>query len=52
MHTAWGVVCVTCVCVCVWGGELQRFSNVFMNRVLLEDAYFLCIFASNGSCTY
>ena len=44
MHTAWGVVCV--------GGELQRFSSLFMNRDLLEDAYFLCLFASSGSCTY
>ena len=34
------------------GGELQHFSSVFMNRVLLEDAYFLCLFASNGSGTY
>ena len=47
MYTAWGVVCV-----CGEGGELQRFSSVFMNRVLLEDAYFLCLFASSGSCTY
>ena len=50
MHTAWGVVCV---CVCGGGGgELQRFSSLFMNRDLLEDAYFLCLFASSGSCTY
>ena len=49
MHTAWGVVCVW---VGGGGGELQHFPSVFMNRVLLEDAYFLCLFASNGSCTY
>ena len=47
MHTAWGVVCV-------WGGggELQRVSSLFMNRDLLVDAYFLCLFASSGPCTY
>ena len=39
MHTAWGVVCV-----CVWGGggELQRFSSVFMNwKMRISRVYLL-----------
>ena len=47
LHTAWEVVCV-----CGGGGGGGVNSNVFQCVHELEDAYYLCLFASNGSCTY
>ena len=41
MHTAWGVVCV---CVGGGGGELQRFSSLFMNRETYWKMRIFCVY--------